>query len=494
MSTLTLSGAPSFKELGLKSHILSVLEARGYTTPTPVQAQTIPLMLSRQDAIVQSQTGTGKTAAFALPILTQLDPKLQVPQALILTPTRELAQQVAASLQAYALKMPHLNVVAIYGGQDFRIQLKALEKGAQVIVGTPGRMMDHLKRGQLDFSAVNTLVLDEADEMLKMGFQEDVEWILEHVPASRQTALFSATMPPEIQKIIHRYLNNPGKVSIATKQTTVEKIKQYVMWVPPKHKFEALSRYLEVTQVDAMMIFTRTKMISNELAEKLMGLGYRAAALNGDMDQNQRDKVIKRIKSRQLDIIIATDVAARGIDVDRISHVINYDIPHDPEAYTHRIGRTGRAGREGVALTLATPHERRGVQFIERTTRATLAEFPIPTPQEIRTYRIEGLGRKVLRIIEEKDLNVQREIVENLVEAHGLDPLECAAALLRLSKNIPPEKSDGDDFMLAALKASDTPRFEKRKPQKSYGDKRRRGERRMPPGEKKFGKPRLKKR
>lgn len=433
-----------FDELGLAPFILPTLAAKGYTSPTRVQAESIPPLLKGRNVLVRSQTGTGKTAAFALPILSKIDVDNRSPQALILTPTRELAQQVAANFKTYAGGLKKLNIATIYGGQDFKIQLDALKRGPQIIVATPGRMMDHLERKKVSLENINTLVLDEADEMLNMGFLEDVEWILNKIPGNPQTALFSATLPNSIKNIIKKYLSDPVKVEIQEKTQTVENIKQHIMLVSQKQKFEALSRYLELTEFEGVIIFTRTKIISSEVADKLMAAGYKAAALNGDMNQTQRNHVIEKIKlkQRKIDIIVATDVAARGLDVECLSHVINYDMPFNPETYVHRIGRTGRAGRTGTAVLLATPNERKMLKLIEAKTRANIQDMPIPSHSAIRERRIKRVGERMQHILENKNLSTHREIVENLMNTHENELLDIAAALLFMGKHIPAPQAD----------------------------------------------------
>lgn len=366
-----MTDTSTFKQLDLPQPILSALTELGYESPTPIQAQSIPVLLSGGDLLAQAQTGTGKTAAFALPILSHLDVSLNAPQALVIAPTRELAIQVAEAFQSYAKHLKGFHVLPIYGGQDFRGQLRALKRGVQVVVGTPGRVMDHLRRGTLSLEALTTVVLDEADEMLKMGFIEDIEWILEQIPQAHQTALFSATMPEYIKKISQRYLKDAKHLQIKPTRNAIEKIEQFYLRVKREQKLEVLTRVLEIEAVDASIIFVRTKNCSAELAEKLQARGYAAAALNGDMNQSLREKVINQLKRGALDMVVATDVAARGIDVQRITHVINYDIPHDTEAYIHRIGRTGRAGRTGKAVLFVTPREYRLLKDIERAIQKT---------------------------------------------------------------------------------------------------------------------------
>ncbi|MGD9255186.1 MAG: DEAD/DEAH box helicase, partial [Chromatiales bacterium] len=363
------SSKMAFDQLGLSAPLLAALQEVGYETPSPIQAETIPVLLSGRDLVGQAQTGTGKTAAFALPLLSRIDLSLQQPQLLVLAPTRELALQVAEAFQRYASKLKGFHVLPIYGGQDFKPQLQRLRRGAHVVVGTPGRVMDHMRRGTLVLDSLSALVLDEADEMLRMGFIDDVEWILEQTPPKRQVALFSATMPKEIRRIASAYLKDPQEVRIKVKTTTAETINQRYWTVSGFHKLDALTRILEAEEFDAVLVFVRTRIATVELAEKLAARGHNTAALNGDIVQKQREKTVSDLKAGKLDIIVATDVAARGLDVQRISHVINYDIPYDTEAYVHRIGRTGRAGRKGEAILFVAPRERRMLAAIERATR-----------------------------------------------------------------------------------------------------------------------------
>jgi ATP-dependent RNA helicase DeaD len=367
--------APSFQDLQLSPAVLKALESVGYETPSPIQAQIIPFVIAGRDVLGQAQTGTGKTAAFALPVLSRLDINQKDPQVLVLAPTRELAIQVAEAFQRYASHIKGFHVLPIYGGQDYTSQLRQLNRGAHVIVGTPGRVMDHMRRGTLKLDGLKTLILDEADEMLRMGFIDDVEWILEQTPKSRQTALFSATMPSEIRHIAQRYLNNPEQITIKVKTATAANIRQRYWYVSGLHKMDALTRILEAETFDGMIIFVRTKTATIEVAEKLEARGFSASAINGDMSQALRERAIDNLKSGKLDILIATDVAARGLDVDRITHVVNYDIPYDTESYVHRIGRTGRAGRTGDAILFVSPREKRLLANIEQATRQNATAF-----------------------------------------------------------------------------------------------------------------------
>ncbi len=428
-----MSSMKSFDQLGLDPALLSAISELGYETPTPVQEQSIPILLQGDDLLAQAQPGNGKTAAFALPILAQLDVTIKKPQALILAPTRELAIQVAEAFQSYARHLKGFNVTPIYGGQDYRIQLRALKRGAHVIVGTPGRLMDQLRRGSLSIDALKMVVLDEADEMLNMGFIDDIAWILEQIKHQHQTALFSATLPASIRKIAKRYLHDAKKVEITPKESTVEAIEQCYMCIAQSQKLEALTRFLEVEDIQGVIVFVRTKNSSAELAGKLQARGYAAAALNGDMNQSLREKVVARIKKGTLDIIVATGVAARGIDVERISHVINFDIPSDIEAYIHRIGRTGRAGRKGKALLFVTPRERRLLKDIERVMHQAIKQIDPPSLQEMTEKRSKQLAEKIINIVEKsKKLGPHHKMIERIIEQGGCEPKDIAAALVYL--------------------------------------------------------------
>jgi ATP-dependent RNA helicase DeaD len=428
-----------FDALGLAPSLLSALTALGYEAPTPIQEQTIPILLNGDDLVAQAQTGTGKTAAFALPILSQLDLAIKEPQALIIVPTRELAIQIAEACQSYAKHMQGFHVTPIYGGQDYPTQLRALKRGTHIVVGTPGRVIDHLQRGSLAVSALKSVVLDEADQMLKMGFIEDITWILDQIPHAHQTSLFSATMPPSIQKIASRYLKQAKKVDIKPKKTTVDAIEQFYIRVTKEQKLDVLTRLLEVESIQASIIFTRTKQSSTELAEKLQARGYAAAALNGDMNQALREKVIDRIKSGALDIIVATDIAARGIDVDRISHVINFDIPCDAESYIHRIGRTGRAGRTGKALLFVTAREHGLLNDINRVIQKPIEQIQPPSVDEMHEKRNKQLAEKVMGVISKsKKLDFYRQIIEDITAQSNSTAIDIAAALVYLSQQANP--------------------------------------------------------
>ena len=429
---MTEDTARSFEDLSISPPLLRTITEIGYETPSPIQAACIPYLLEGRDIIGQAQTGTGKTAAFALPILERIDISRRVPQALVLAPTRELAIQVAEAFQTYARHLEGFHILPVYGGQGMGQQLRQLARGVHVIVGTPGRIMDHLRRETLNLAGLTTLVLDEADEMLRMGFIEDVEWILEHTPETRQTALFSATMPPAIRKIADSYLTDPAEVKIKAKTATVEAINQQFWLVSGLQKLDALTRILDVDDMDAMLIFVRTKTETVELAERLEARGYEAAALNGDMNQAMREKVIDRLKKGALDIVIATDVAARGLDVDRITHVVNYDIPYDTEVYIHRIGRTGRAGRKGTAILFVAPRERRMLRAIEQATRQPIRQMRLPTLQDIADRRTEQFKAQLVETLGNEDISFYRELVDKLVAEEVGEPADIAAAIAHL--------------------------------------------------------------
>ncbi len=422
-----------FAELGLPEPLLRAVTQAGYDTPSPIQAACIPLLLSGRDVLGQAQTGTGKTAAFGLPLLARIDAQRREPQLLVLAPTRELASQVAEALRGYARHLPGLEVLPIYGGQGYAEQLRGLRRGAQVVVGTPGRVMDHMRKGALEVDALRALVLDEADEMLRMGFIDDVEWVLEHIPQERQIALFSATMPEVIRRVAERHLRDPEQVRIRSKTTTAATIRQRCWVASGMHKLDALGRLLEVEPRDGVIVFVRTRSATTELAEKLRARGVAAEALNGDIPQAQREKTVARLKDGHIDVLVATDVAARGLDVPRISHVINYDIPHDTEAYVHRIGRTGRAGRTGEAILFVAPRERRLLKAIERATGQPIEAMRIPDVAEVNRVRQQRFQQRVLDTLQDAQaLAPYREVLDELVTTHGKDPLQLAAALAAL--------------------------------------------------------------
>lgn len=421
--------AVTFESLNLAPELQKALTDTGYETPTPIQAQAIPMLLAGRDLVGHAPTGTGKTAAFALPLLSRLDLGNRQVQALVLTPTRELAIQVAEAFQRYAAHLPGFHVLPIYGGQGYDTQLRQLKRGVHVVVGTPGRVMDHMRRGTLRLDTLQTLVLDEADEMLRMGFIEAVEWVLEQTPPGRQLVLFSATMPPEIERIARAHLRDPHDISIRAKTATAETIRQRYWQVSGLHKLDALTRILEVEPFEAMLIFVRTKNATLELAEKLEARGFEAAALNGDMAQSHRELMIGKLKSGALDILIATDVAARGLDVDRISHVVNYDIPYDTESYIHRIGRTGRAGRQGDAILFVAARERRLLDSIERATRQRIAPLDLPTAEDVTSSRINRFKQRISDALQSHQLAFMQGVIEQYQQEHGVNPTEIAAAL-----------------------------------------------------------------
>lgn len=422
----------SFDQFDLKKALLTVLDTIGYETPSPIQARTIPLLLEGNDVLGQAQTGTGKTAAFALPILSSLDLKQKDPQVLVLAPTRELAIQVAEAFQKYASKLDGFHVLPIYGGQDYRGQIRALQRGVHVVVGTPGRVMDHMRRGTLSLSSLTALVLDEADEMLRMGFIDDVEWILDQTPPDRQIALFSATMPNQIRRIATKYLNDPHQVTIELKTTTASTIRQRYWPVSGVHKLDALTRILEAETFDGIVLFVRTKTATTELAEKLQARGYAATPINGDIQQNQRERTIQQFKSGKIDILVATDVAARGLDVDRVSHVINYDIPYDTESYVHRIGRTGRAGRSGDAILFVAPREKRLLGAIERATKSKIEMMELPSANLINDKRIEKFNQRISDTLANEDLTFFSGLIEKFEQEHNIPAVEIGAALARM--------------------------------------------------------------
>ena len=423
-----------FSALALTPEVMRSLADVGYESPSPIQAATIPPLLEGRDVLGQAQTGTGKTAAFALPILSRIEMRPGKPQALVLAPTRELAIQVAEAFQRYAAHMPGFQVLPIYGGQSYGPQLQALRRGVHVVVGTPGRVIDHLDRGTLDLSELRFIVLDEADEMLRMGFIDDVEKVLQATPPQRQVALFSATMPPPIRKIAQRHLKQPIEVTIKAATTTAANIRQRYWWVSGMHKLDAMTRILEAEPFDAMIIFARTKQATEELAEKLQARGLAAAAINGDIAQPQRERVIQQLKEGKLDILVATDVAARGLDVERISHVLNYDIPYDTESYVHRIGRTGRAGRSGEAILFVTPREKGMLRAIERATRQPIEEMKLPTVEAVNDRRIERFKQNISDTLAVGGLQQFQQLIEQFEQEHNIPAIEIAAALARIAQ------------------------------------------------------------
>ena len=426
----------SFQALGLSEPLLQSIAEVGYEAPTPIQSAAIPPLLAGRDLIGQAQTGTGKTAAFGLPLLQAIDPAQRSIQALVLTPTRELAIQVAEALHTYGKNLQGLVVLPVYGGHSLEDQQRRLQRGVHVVVGTPGRIMDHLRRGTLRLDRLRMVVLDEADEMLRMGFIEDVEWILAQAPpssAGRQTALFSATMPPEIRRVAQRHLKDPATLELEHKALTLPAIEQRYLLVAQPQKLEALTRLLEIEPTEAVLVFTRTKNAAAQVAERLEARGYSVAALHGDMGQPLRERVIERLRGGSVEIVVATDVAARGLDVERISHVVNYDVPNDVEAYVHRIGRTGRAGRAGIAVLFVTPRERRMLQDIERFTGQRVAPMKMPTPADVAARRSELFKESLRKAIGEGDLELYLALVEDLVE-EGFEIAEIAAAAAWLAR------------------------------------------------------------
>jgi len=437
----------TFLDLNLPEALTKVVSEMGYEAPSPIQAECIPHLLNGKDVLGLAQTGTGKTGAFALPLLANIDLNKKHPQVLVLAPTRELAIQVSEAFQSYARHLRGFHVLPIYGGQSYNTQFSQLRRGPQVIVGTPGRIMDHLKRKTLDLSQLSTLVLDEADEMLRMGFIDDVETIMKEMPEVRQTALFSATMPDQIKRITKRYMNNPLEVKIKAKTSTVENIEQKCWIVRGVNKLDALTRMLETEEFDGVIIFARTKTATVELAEKLEARGYRSSALNGDMNQQLRERTISRLKSGGLDILVATDVAARGLDVERISLVVNYDIPTDTESYVHRIGRTGRAGRKGKAILFASPRERRLLTAIERATRQKIAIMDLPSRDEVTQTRIDNFQKQLFTLCESEDLTFFRTLVEQIENNTEIDELDIKAALLMMAQKEKPLQPVEEKFV-----------------------------------------------
>jgi ATP-dependent RNA helicase DeaD len=430
--------ASGFARFGFGPELLKALEAVGYQEPSPIQKAAIPELMLGRDLVGQAQTGTGKTAAFALPMLAALDPDQRKPQVLVLAPTRELALQVAEAFNSYASHLPGVRTLAIYGGADFRDQIHQLKRGVQIVVGTPGRVMDHMRQGTLDLSSLRALVLDEADEMLRMGFIDDVEWVLEQLPEQRQVVLFSATMPPEIRRISQKYLNAPAEITIKQKAADATRIRQRFLMVHAPHKQAALERVLEAETSEGVIIFARTKAITLTVAESLEQHGYDVAVLNGDVPQAQRERTIERLKSGQVDVLVATDVAARGLDVERISLVINYDIPFDSEAYVHRIGRTGRAGRSGDAILFLTPRERRFLGGMERAVGKPIEEMEVPSNATINQNRLDRMRTKLTNCLQipassEQERALLSEILQRIAQEHGSSPEQLALAALELS-------------------------------------------------------------
>jgi ATP-dependent RNA helicase DeaD len=443
-----------FRDLELSEAVLSALADVGYEAPTPIQAQTIPVLLSGVDMLGQAQTGTGKTAAFALPALSRIDLTRHEPQVLVLVPTRELALQVSEAFVRYAAHLKGFHVLPIYGGQGYQPQLNALRRGVHVVIGTPGRVIDHMNRGTLKLTGLTLLVLDEADEMLRMGFVDAVESILEQTPPKRQVALFSATLPAPIRRIAQRHLRSPVEVTIKSATSTATNIRQRYWMVSGVHKLDALTRILEAEDFDGMLVFTRTKQSTVELAEKLEARGFAASPLNGDIPQAHRERTVSRLKDGQIDILVATDVAARGLDVERISHVVNYDVPYDTESYVHRIGRTGRAGRKGEAILFIAPRERNMLRAIERATRQTIEPMNLPSVDAVNKLRITKFKQRISDTLDKADASLLRPVLEQMLEETGLPLMDIAVALASMSQGTTP--------LLLAPKpgASDPPREE----------------------------------
>lgn len=462
---------PTFADLGLDDRVVRSLRDIGYERPSPIQAATIPALLEGRHVVGLAQTGTGKTAAFALPVLSRLDPKQKAPQALILAPTRELALQVCEAIEKYSARMPGVRVLPVYGGQGYGVQLSALRRGVHIVVGTPGRIMDHLDKGTLDLSQLRFLVLDEADEMLKMGFAEDVETILAATPEDKHVALFSATMPAQIRRISQKYLTDALEITVERTTTTAPNITQRHLFVSYPQKVEALTRILEVENFEAMIVFVRTKNETETLAEKLRARGFSAAAINGDVAQAQRERTVSQLKSGKLDILVATDVAARGLDVERISHVVNYDIPTDTESYVHRIGRTGRAGRSGDAISFVTPRERHLLKAIEKATRTTLTEMSMPSAEDINASRLGRFDDRITAALASPDLSTFRDVVGHYVREHDVPESDVAAALAIVLQ--------GDEPMLLDPDPVRPPRRERdeRGPRRDRDEGGRRGDR-----------------
>ncbi|MBS0216449.1 MAG: DEAD/DEAH box helicase [Proteobacteria bacterium] len=463
----TTAPTKTFTDLGLPASLLKALAEVGYENPSPIQAATIPPLLQGRDVLGTAQTGTGKTAAFALPMLANIDLSIKSPQVLVLAPTRELAIQVSEAFQKYAHHLPGFQVTPIYGGQSYTPQLQALRRGSHVVVGTPGRVIDHLEKGSLDLSRLTCLVLDEADEMLRMGFIDDVEAVLKATPENRQVALFSATMPAQIKRIAQTYLRDPVEVIIKATTTTAANIRQRYWAVSGLHKLDALTRILEAELFDAMIIFARTKIATEELAEKLQARGIAAAAINGDMDQKARERTIQRLRDGNIDVLVATDVAARGLDVERISHVLNYDIPYDTESYVHRIGRTGRAGRSGEAILFVTPRERGMLRAIERATRQPIEQMQLPTVATVNERRVGKFYDRIQAQLENASLPSYRDLLETFERERNVPMADIAAVLAHLVQGKTPLLLDIRDVPEAPPERKFEPR----------GDRPQRGER-----------------
>ncbi|HQR27651.1 MAG TPA: DEAD/DEAH box helicase, partial [Nocardioides sp.] len=442
---------PTFADLGIDRRVLRALDDVGYESPSPIQAATIPALLEGRHVVGLAQTGTGKTAAFAVPILSQLDLKQKAPQALVLAPTRELALQVSEAFERYAAHLRDVHVLPVYGGQGYGVQLSALRRGVHVVVGTPGRIMDHLDKGTLDLSQLRFLVLDEADEMLKMGFQEDVEAILAETPDDKHVALFSATMPAQIRRIAKRYLTDAAEITVKSRTTTAANTRQRYLHVAYQQKLDALTRILEVENFEGMIVFVRTKQVTEQLAERLRARGFSAAAINGDVPQAQRERTVHQLREAKLDILVATDVAARGLDVERVSHVVNFDIPTDTESYVHRIGRTGRAGRSGEAISFITPRERHLLRAIEKATRQPLTQMQLPTVEDVNLTRVARFTEAITGALGSTELGFFRDLVTDYEQEHDVPAADVAAALAVLLQA-------GEPLLLEAEPAPAAPR------------------------------------
>ncbi|KQS09005.1 cold-shock protein [Curtobacterium sp. Leaf183] len=465
----------TFADLGLSEPVLKAVKEIGYETPSAIQAATIPTLLAGRDVVGLAQTGTGKTAAFALPVLSRMEAGSKLPQALVLSPTRELALQVCEAFEQYASHMRGVHVLPVYGGQAYGVQLSALRRGVDVVVGTPGRIMDHIAKGTLDLSELKYLVLDEADEMLKMGFAEDVETILAETPDTKQVALFSATMPAQIRRISKQYLNDPAEITVKAKTTTSANTSQRYLIVSYAQKVDALTRILEVEDFEGLIIFVRTKSETETLAEKLRARGYAAAAISGDVAQAQRERTVNQLKSGKLDILVATDVAARGLDVDRITHVVNFDIPVDTESYVHRIGRTGRAGRSGAAISFVTPRERRLLIAIEKATRQPLTEMTLPSVEDVNVTRLTRFDDAITAALESRGrIDAFRDIIAHYVEHHDVPEQDVAAALAVVAQGDTPLLLDPAEDALRRQVERDQRRDERKTREDDGGDRRRR--------------------
>ena len=478
VSTAAPESSPTgFRDLNLHAAVLQALADVGYEVPTPIQAATIPHLLSGVDLLGQAQTGTGKTAAFALPVLSKIDIDRAQTQALVLVPTRELAIQVAEAFQSYAAHMKGFHVLPIYGGQSYTPQIKGLKRGAHVVVATPGRVMDHMKRGTLDLSGLSFLVLDEADEMLQMGFIDDIEWILQQTPPNRQVALFSATLPPAIRRIAQKHLRSPAEITIQSKTSTAANIRQRYWLVSGLHKLDALTRILEAETFDGMLIFVRTKLETVDLSDRLQARGFDAAALNGDIPQQQRERTVNALKTGKVDIVVATDVAARGLDVERISHVVNYDVPYDSESYVHRIGRTGRAGRNGEAILFIAPRERNMLRIIERATRQRIEQMSLPSIADVNEQRVAKFKQRITEAVAAGEGAVFRELIEEFEREQNVPAIEIAAALASLLQGgaplLLPEKTEG----AKAVDREGQQQAAGRRPERDDSRRERRGER-----------------